>query len=301
MAVSGSNNRNAKILLFIITVIWGLNTPVIKIGLMYLPPAVYNASRMILAAVFALFVMFITKSYKPMPLSDMKRLAVIGTLGFFVNQLLVIFGMTHTTAGNASLVLATLPVEVALINRIFNAARISRRMLAGIVLGFLGVGLVVVGSNRELSLLGPHLLGALLILIGQSCYGGFTVFIREINERYSAKQIFAYVMILNAGLFSSVALLDIGQVDWTGLPATVTYSIVFSAAFGLVMSNTVWIWVIGKLGCTEAAVSQYLCPVVAICFAWAFMGETLSVLQFCGAAVILSGVYLTMNQSGTEC
>jgi len=67
--------------------------------------------------------------------------------------------------------------------------------------------------------------------------------------------------------------------------------------FALVMANTVWIWVVVRLGSTKASLSQYLCPVVSIAFAWAYLGETLGILQLAGAAVIVLGLYLTLNQS----
>ena len=195
MGIRGGNKDSyAKIILLVIIVVWGLNTPVMKIGLMALPPLVYNACRLVIAASLSLAVLLITKTYKPMPLDDLKKIARIGVFGFFVNQFFIMYGMTHTTAGNAALVFATLPVEVAIINRVFRIEAISRRMTAGIITGLLGVLLIVLGSNKELSLFGPHLLGAMFLLIGQFGYGYYTVFIKELNGRYSIYQIFTYIL-----------------------------------------------------------------------------------------------------------
>lgn len=295
-ASSGHRDRHAKIMLLVITVIWGLNTPAMKIGLMSLSPIVYNACRMIIAASLSLAVLFITKSYKPMLKEDLKKIAAIGIFGFFFNQLFIMFGLSQTTAGNSSLIFATLPVEVALINRMLGIEAISRRMAASIITGLLGVLLIVVGSNKELSLLGPHLIGALLLLLGQFCYGYYTVLIKTLNDRYSIYQIFTYVIVLNAGLFFVIALPDLQRTEWMSLPKAAVYSIFFSSMFALVMANTVWIWVVGKLGSTKASLSQYLCPVVSIAFAWVYLDETFGVLQFTGAVVILLGLYLTLNQ-----
>lgn len=294
---NSSNNRYPEIILLIITVIWGINVPIIKIGLMSLSPVVYNACRMVVAAILSLVVLLATRSYKPMKLKDLKKIAVIGGLGIFVNQLLIIFGMSQTTAGNSSLILATLPVEVALINRLFHIETISRRMKIGIITGLLGVLFVVLGSNQELSLLGPHLVGAVLLLLGQFCYGYYTVFIKELNDRYSIYQIFAYIMVLNAGLFLITALPELRSTNWSIVSKGAVYSILFSSMFALVVGNTVWIWVVGRLGSTRAALSQYLCPVVSIGVAWAYLGETFGFFQLAGAMVIVAGLYLTLKQS----
>lgn len=267
-----------------------------KIGLLSLSPLVYNACRLLIAAILSSAVLAVTKTYKPMPVADLKKIVKIGTLGFFVNQYFIMYGLAQTTAGNAALVFATLPVEVALINRIFKIEAVSRRTTAGIVTGLLGVLLIVVGSNKELSLLGPHLIGALLLLVGQFGYGYYTVSIRELNGRYSVYQIFAYIMILVAGLVFVTALPELIQTEWSVIPQAAVYSIFFSSMFALVLANTLWIWVVGRLGSTKASLSQYLCPIVSIIFAWVYLDETLGLLQVVGAVVILSGVYLILNQ-----
>lgn len=152
MGISGDNrDKRAKIMLLVITIIWGLNTPVMKIGLISLSPMVYNACRLVIAAILSLVVLLITKSYKPILMKDLKKIAAIGIFGFFLNQFFIMFGMFQTTAGNSSLVFATLPVEVAVINRIFRIEAISWRMTVGIFTGLLGVFLIVLGSNKELS------------------------------------------------------------------------------------------------------------------------------------------------------
>ena len=297
MGNSGVNSdRHVKIILLAITVIWGLNTPVMKIGLMYLSPMVYNACRLVIAAILSLAVLLITKSHKPMPMGDIKKIVAIGIVGYFFNQLFIMFGLLQTTAGNASLILATLPVEVALINKIFKIEAISRRMTAGIIIGLLGVFLVVLGSNKELSFFGPHLIGAILLLLGQFCYGSYTVFIKELNNRYSIYQIVAYVLAINAGLFLVIALPELKSTEWNNISESAVYSILFSSIFALVMANTVWIWVVGRLGSTKASMSRYFCPVVAIAFSWVYLDETFGVIQFAGAVVILLGLYLTLSQ-----
>ena len=301
MSTSGTNrDRNAKIILLVITVIWGLNTPIMKMGLMSMSPIVYNACRLVIAAILSVAILLITKSHKPMPLRDFKKIAAIGVLGFFFNQLFVMFGLSQTTAGNTSLIFATLPVEVALINRIFKIEAISRRMTAGIITGLLGVFLVVLGSNKELSLFGPHLIGAMILLLAQFCYGCYTVFIKELNNRYSIYQIFAYVMVLNAGLFLTIALPELRSTEWSSMPVIAVYSIFFSAIFALVVANTIWIWVVGTLGSTKAALSQYFCPIVSIAFAVVYLDETFGFIQFAGAVVILLGLYLTLGHSSAD-
>ncbi|MDR3560748.1 MAG: EamA family transporter [Negativicutes bacterium] len=292
----GKKENHAKIILLFIILVWGLNTPVMKIGLLSMSPLAYNACRLVVTAVLSVALMFATRTYKPMPLRDLLQMAKIGLLGFFFNQFFIMYGLDQTTAGNSSLVFATLPVEVALINWMFGMEAVSRRMMAGIVTGLSGVFIVVLGSGKEFSLLGPHLMGAMLLLVGQFCFGYYTVFVRGLADRYSINQIFAYITVFSAGLFFVVSLPDLMATRWSSVSDTAVYSILFSSIFAQVIANTVWIWVVGRLGSTKASLSQYLCPVVSIAFAWVYLDETLGLLQGIGAAVILTGLYLVLNQ-----
>lgn len=288
--------RKAEIILLIIVVIWGINTPVMKIGLLTVTPLVYNACRLIVTAVLVSAALLLSKSYKPMPRQDLKQIAAISVFGFFFNQVLIVFGLSQTTAGNASLVMATLPVEVALINCLFRIEMISRQMTVGIVTGLLGVFLIVLGSNKELSLLGPHLLGALLLLVGQFCYGYYTIFFKQLINKYSIYQIFTYVITINAVLFSFIAMPELLRLDWRSISASAWFSIFFSSGFALGLANVVWLWIVGVLGSTKAALYQYLCPVVSIAVAWIYLDETFGFIQCIGAAVTFLGLYLTRNQ-----
>lgn len=284
-----------ELILFTIIVIWGINTPVMKIGLMELPPFIYNAVRLALTAVLSCTALLLSGTFRRVPWQDMRLILLISIVGVFLNQVFVLYGLSHTTAGNASLVLATLPVEVALINRLLKLEPVSRRMVAGIITGLLGVFLIVLGSGKELSLSGPHLVGAMLLLAGQFAYAYYTVFFGQLINKYSIYQIIASVMTINAALFCLIALPDLTRLAWADISPAAWYSILFSGTFALFMANFVWIWAVGVLGTTKASLYQYLCPVFSIAFAWVYLNETFGAIQFIGAAVTFLGIYLTRN------
>jgi O-acetylserine/cysteine efflux transporter len=296
-ATTSKKIKYIEFILFVIVVIWGLNTPVMKMGLNVVPPLVYNTLRMGLASVITLTALYATGTYKPMPAKDIKHIAALGVFGIFMNQIFIIFGMTQTTAGNAALIMATLPLLVALINRLLGLEHISPRMTGGIVVSLAGVIFVVLGSDKEISLTGPHLIGAVLVLVGQFCYAYYTVLFRRLTIDYSPYQIIATVMTISALLFGLVTLPDLISLQWSAIPAAGWYSIVFSAVLALSLANFVWIRAVGIMGSTKASLYPNLCPVFSIAFAWYFMDETLGFLQAIGAGVTFLGLFLTRSQS----
>ncbi len=289
--------RKVEIVMLAIVLIWGVNTPIMKIGLNAMDPLVYNAFRMVIATLLSGGVMLASGLYRPMPAKDLSHLGAISVFGFFFNQIFIIYGMDVTTSGNAALILATLPVNVALINRLFGYESLSPRTAMAIALSLGGVVLTVAGAGKEISLTGPHLTGAVLILIGQCGYGYYTVAFRRLTDSYSLHQIMASVFAVNAVLFALIAVPGLARTDLAAVPAAGWLSVVFSASLALAVANFTWIWAVKALGSTRASLYPNLCPIVSIVFAWLWLDESFGLLQAAGGVVIFLGLWLARSPS----
>ena len=282
---------------FLLVAVWGVNTPVMKIGLMTTSPLIFNFLRLVIAAATSFLFMVMTKSHRKMPAGDLMKLALVSFFGFFLNQIFFIYGLPLTTAGNASLMLATLPVSVVVINQVMKIENISRKAAMGITISLIGIIFIVIGAEKELSLAGSHVLGAFFLLAAQFCYAYYTVFFRQFIGRYSVFQISTYVMTLCAFLFCLASLPEMVRTEWQSLSATVWYCLIYSSLLAVTAGNIVWFWVVGMLGSTRAATFHNLSPIFAIAFAWVALDETLGVLQVFGAVLIFIGLYFTRKHN----
>lgn len=288
--------RIAEGVLLLTVFVWGMNTPLMKMGLLYLSPMLYNALRLVLAAIFSWLVVFYSGTYKPVLRSDRKVIFAVSLLGFCASQVLLLIGLPHTTAGNASIMNALLPFTVVMMNRIFKGETISYSVILGIVVSLSGVICVVLGSGKNLSMDSSHITGAILILLSQLGTAYYTIFSGDLLKRYSANQIIAYVMTLSALVFSLLALPEAISISWQQVPLAAWTSVVFSGLFGLLFGNVAWIWVVGELGSTRASLFQNLVPVCAIFGAWVILGEVLEWLQFIGMVVVFVGLYVARTK-----
>jgi len=268
-----------------------------KIGLAYLPPVLYNALRLLLAATIAWPILLSSGTCRPIQQGDAKRILTISLMGFFFFQVLFTAGLPKTTAGNASLVLALTPVYVAVINRIFKNERLALPVVLGIGVALLGVGLIVLGSGKTLSLASGDLVGALLILAGQAGNGYYVVYSKDLMERYSTYQINTWVMTLSALAFTVISLPDLAALQLSEVPLAAWLSIAVSGTFSLCIGNLLWVWALGRISSTKASLYQYLSPIVSIAAGVLFLGETFGLLQIAGASVIFAGLYLTQQKS----
>lgn len=286
-------NRTLEWLLLLAVFIWGMNTPIMKVGLLYIPPVLYNTIRLVIAAVLAWPILWYSKTYKPIRKQDIMPILGVSIGGFFFSQLLLMAGLPQTTAGNASLMMALLPLNVVIINRIFKQERITSAVAIGSIISLLGALFIILGSGKEVKFEGSHLMGSLLIFIAQIGNAYYTVFSKDLLERYSTYQITTYVLSLSAVAFSLISIPDLLSLQWRAIPSSAWTSIVYSALLALLVGNIIWIWVIGKVGSTRAAFYQNLIPVFSIIGAFFFLGEVMSWLQLVGTGVVFLGLYIT--------
>ena len=287
----------AEFSLLFAAVVWGINSPVIKLGLQYVAPQPYNIARLLLASLLALFGLFLSGKYRQMTRADLWRLFRVSLFGFFVFQFFFIEGIQRTTAGNAAFMLCLMPLSVLLLNKFYGLEKITRAVVVGLVFSIAGIVLIVIGAGREISLAGNHLLGTLLLIASQAGYAFYTVFSRELLARYSAYQVTAYLMLMTSVLLLTVSAPDMLRVSWTALPAVAWGSLLFSGLLALCVCNFLWIWATGILGASRTAIFNNLSPVFAVITGYFMLGETFGPLQFAGAALVFAGVYVTRNRN----
>ncbi|WP_378953909.1 DMT family transporter [Pelosinus sp. sgz500959] len=286
-------NKMLEWLLLLTVFIWGMNTPIMKVGLIYISPVLYNAIRLLIAAMLAWPILWYSRTYKPVQKNDIIPILAIGLCGFFFCQLFLAIGLPKTTAGNASLMMALLPLNVVIMNRIFKNEKMTFPMAVGMVVSLTGAILVILGSGKEINLTSNHLIGTLCVFIAQIGNAYYTIFSRDLLARYSTYQITTYVLTVSAIAFGILAMPDLLTVSWRAIPFSAWASISYSALFALLFCNIVWVWVIGKLGSTRASLYQNLIPIFSIIGGWFFLGEVMGWLQCAGTVIIFIGLYIS--------
>jgi len=284
------------LILILVGLIWGVNVPVMKVGVNYVPPLSYTFARLVLAAIVAWIVFLMSKTYKPMTKKDLILLAAISVLGYFGFQLCYALGVSRTTAGNAGLILGMLPVSVIIINRLFHLESVTAHMLAGIILTFFGVVLIVLGKGQGISYSHKYVVGGLLMLLGEFCYAYFTVFSKLLVCKYSNYQIMTYVLTICVAAIFFMSLPEMASINWLDIPRTGWVNIAFSGIFSMTVGNFMWVWGVKQIGSTRTSLYNNLTPVFAVLIGCLFLGESFGRVKFLGAAVIFLGLYLSKGR-----
>ena len=216
------------------------------------------------------------------------RLIAAGALGLVGYNLPVTLGLRWLPAATAGLLLATEPVWVLVLGRLFTGERGGVRPWLGSAVALVGVGVLAgpgaigVDGNRTLA-------GAGLVLASTLAFGAYTIVMRPLSQEFGAIPATAASTVVGAvpylaavGTLPGAGLSHLGATVW----AQLAFLALGSTAAGLLL------WNVAALsgGVTQVSLLLYLEPVVSVAGAAVFLGERVSLVMIGGGALILAGV-----------
>lgn len=287
------DDRSTDLGLLSLSLIWGLNFSVIKVGLGEFHPLAFNALRFPLAALALVLLLRVWPGSRPsIRRRDWPRLVGLGILGNVVYQFFFIFGMDATLAGNAAILLATTPVWTTILSTALGHERPPGRVWLGVAATLAGMVLVVLGGERSVEVGGETVVGDLMMVGSSVIWSIYTVGGRRLTQRYGSLRVTGWT--LWVGTLGLVPL-GIPFLRHTRLE-TVSFlewgSVLYAGVFGIGLAYALWYRGVRQLGSSRTAVYSNLVPVVALAVAWVWLGERPSLLQLLGAVAVIGGLTL---------
>ena len=290
-----SDRFGADLGLLLLAAIWGINFSVLKVVLVELDPLALNALRFPLAA--AALAIVVARRPGPVlpPREVVPRIIALGLLGNVAYQLLFIFGIDWTHAGNASLLLATTPVWTVILSAAAGHERPAARGLAGIFATLLGLSLVVLGRGDVISLDSRTLWGDLLMVAAAMLWSSYSVAGREPIRRHGALRTTTWSLWVGTPVLVLLGLPSIARSDLGAVSPGAWLGVGYAGVLSIGVAYVLWYNGVRRIGNNRTAVYSNLVPVAALITAWLWLGESPTSLQLLGATVILGGVTLTRS------
>lgn len=287
-----TSESRARLAIGGVVLIWGANFAVIKTALVDLHPLAFNALRFPLASL-ALYA-FWRRSGRSLPFdrSDAWTLVGLGILGHVAYQPLFIYGLDHTLAGNSSLLLATVPVWVALMSVALGHERLAAGTWAGIALSLVGIGLVVRGGAASVAFGRSTLTGDLLTLAAAVVWAAYTVLSTPFVRRHGALPTTAVTLWIGTLGLVTLGIPWLAAADWAAVRPQSWAGVGYAGVFGLGVAYLLWYTSVRHVGSSRTALGSNFVPVAALLVAWPVLGERPTALQIAGAGAILGGVTL---------
>lgn len=210
-------------------------------------------------------------------------------------------GVRLTTASEAGLMIALIPVFVTLL-AIFALREVpSVRQFFFIVLSVLGVVFIVLSGGKATASL--QALGFLALLGAVLSAALFNILSRNLSNRYSPAELTFVMMWLGALIFTALALLEPGSFEAlvTGLKEKAVWmAVVYLGIFSSVLAFFGINYALSKLEASRAAVFNNISTVVSVLAGVFFGGEPFLWYHFVGGALILVGVWGTNHFANVQ-
>jgi len=291
--MSGQGTRGAVICLVVAMAIWGSSFIALKLAFAELPPLWVIFGRMALGSlVFLLAWRWRGRvQYRAGDWKYLLGLAACEPCLYFIFEALA---LQNTSAAQAGMITALLPLLVAMGAFAFLHERIGRTTLAGFLLALCGaVWLSLAGSADEHA--ANPLLGNFYELLAMLCATGYTLLLKHLSGRYSAFILTAMQALVGALFFLPVAALDAPfpeTISALGLGALLYLGVVVTVgAYGLYNFG------VSRLPASQASGFINLIPVFTLLFAVVLLGESLNAMQMLAAALVFGGVALSQWRS----
>ena len=251
--------------------------------------------RFLIAAVFmslCVAVGLIRVNFKGRKLRPLFIVALCNPAIYYIGETV---GIGNTTASESGVILACILVASLAASTLILREKPKKTQVIGIVITLIGVVITVFAAGVQSSL---SVVGYLFLFIGVISYALYAVFVDKAGG-FTGAEITYVMMIAGAILFGTIAVIEgfcTGTMSElvtlplreTGFLVAILYSGICSSILGFILSNTA----IALIGVNRTASFIGISTVVAIIAGILLLGESFSLFQLAGAAVIIAGVYI---------
>lgn len=273
--------------------IWGTTWAAIQIGLQGIPPLSGVAMRFAIAAVVLLTAALAMGVRLGRSRWERRLWVVNAVLSFSVSYSVVYWCEQWVPSGLAAVLFATYPLFVTILaNWALPAEPLTLRELAGILVGFGGVGLIY--SQDFSALGGPQVaLAAVVMLISPLVSAVSSVAVKRWGEGVHPLSLTSVPMAMTAGIMGAAAMITERHREFLWTPTSVG-ALLYLAVMGSAVTFTLYYWLLAHFPAKRMSLIAYIIPVVAVAIGLA-RGEPLTARILSGAGLVLAGVALAMN------
>ena len=283
---AASKPRAWKVLLAfaIIYFVWGSTFLAIRVGVREVPPLLYAGMRFLVAGLVLYVWMRIRGTPSPTA-REWGAASILAVLIFVLDYGLLFWAEKRVPSGIAAVMLATIPVFMAIAEIVFlRTQRLTLRLGFALLLGIAGVG-VLVGRGMNLGQSPVDSTGACALLVAASLS-------RRLPSP-AAKAMSSGVQMLTGGMFLLLAAAALGEFRGFQLQ-TVSREAWLALAYlivaGSIVGFTAYVWLIHHESPTKVGTYAYVNPVVAVLVGYFFGGEAIGPRTVVGTLLVLVSV-----------
>lgn len=273
-------------LLALLTLVWGLNWPVMKLGVTHFPPLSFRMLSMWLGLPVLFAAVRVAGVSLRIARADWRELAVLTLTNMVVWHVLAIVSVQALSSGRAAILGYTMPVFSALWGMALFGQRLGARPLAGVGAAALGVALLL---WHELERMAGRPWGAAGMLVAAAVWALGTQQLRRTRIAAPTLAVVFWMTVLTTIVLTLLAA-GIEHERWRAPTPAVWATIVFNALLIFGFAQPAWLYLARHLPPVASTLSVMLIPVLGTFAGAMWLGERLHWQDFAAIALMLAAI-----------
>jgi len=276
--------------LFMAMVFWSLSFVWIKEAYVAYGPLTTVFFRLVIASLIMLAYGFVSGNLAKIKPKDYRIFFLLAFFEPFLYFLGESFGLKYVSSTMGAIIIATIPLFSPIAASRFHGEKLSGRIFLGIVLSFIGVGIVVFDDSVNF-IVSP--LGIALEFLAVFSAISYTVILKDLAIKYNVTTIITVQNLIGIILFLPLWLIfEFKTSVSTPFNPDAFLAIAELALFASCFSFILYTYSLKKIGMNNANLFINLIPVLTAIFAWYLLGEPLGFRKVIGISVVIAGLFI---------
>jgi len=285
----------------IIYLVWGSTFLAIRVGVREVPPFLFAGMRFSAAGIM-LYAWMRAKGAASPTRREWASLSLLAVLIFVLDYGLLFWAEKRVPSGVAAVMMATIPVFMALAEILFlRTQRLTLRLASALLIGIAGVA-VLVSRSVGFGEAAIDTSGATALVVAAISWSLASVLTRKLHLPES-KVMSSGAQMLAGGILLTLTAAILGEFRGFQVNAVSTgawLALVYLIVAGSIVAFTAYVWLIHHESPTKVGTYAYVNPVVAVLLGYALGGEGLGARTIVGTLLVLVSVVAVITTTRKE-
>ena len=286
-------------LVAVLTLVWGCNWPVLKLGVTELAPLTFRGATLPFAALGLLLAARLSGDSIWIPREHWGKVLALALFNIAAWNGLILFGVQQMPAGRSAILAYTMPVWTVLFGMALLHEPLSMRKTIGLVLGMVGMAVLLGEDVRHIT---GSPMGTLFILAAAISWAFGTVLLRRWKPPVPQNTLTGWMMLIGwLPIAVCVPLFDEHPISSLAhMSGTAWFAVLYNIFLAGTVAHWAWFTMARTLPVAVSSLSSLPVPVVGVLSGILFLGERPGPSEYIALALVLASLSAVLFAPATK-
>ncbi len=285
------NNFSTYLNIIFSMIFWAFSFVWVKEAYESFGPVTTIFTRLLISSALLFILLKITRKLTPINKEDYKLFLLLALFEPFLYFMSESFGMKIVSSTLASVIISTTPIFSSIFAFLVLKERLSLISVLGIIISFLGVGIMIFEDGFKLS---TPIFGIMLMFGAVLSTIGYSLALKKLASKYPPVSIIAYQNFIGIFMFLPVFLfVELKTLPEIHIKSNAVLAILQLAIFASSIAFILFTKAIKQLGVAKTNMFINLIPVFTAIFAWWILKDKIDMQKVIGIATVITGLFIS--------